>query len=105
MITDKINSKLDEAKKLTRKLDKSIALEYLWPEAFDHGRARAHWFGKTPSTIHFKKGEPLHLHHEFHITDGDGNKKMFSYDDVPTILGGGLPDDQWSRITNLTVRS
>lgn len=101
MITDKLNSKLDEAKKLTRKLDKSIALEYLWPEAFDHGRARAHWFGKA-NHGNAVLNKPVHMYHEFHITDGDGNKKMFSYDDVPTILGGGLPDNQWRRITNLT---
>lgn len=92
MITDKINSKLDEAKKLGRKLDKALALEYLWPEAFDHGRARAHWLGKTPTTIHFKKGEALHLYHEFIITDGKGEQRFFGYEEVPELLGGGCTD-------------
>jgi len=101
MITDKINSKLDEAKKLMRKLDKALALEYLWPEAFEHGRARAHWLGKKPAR-NTLPDTPLHLYHEFIITNGDGEQKFFGYEETPEILGGGLPVSAYRRVTNLT---
>jgi hypothetical protein len=95
-----LNSKLNEAKKLTRKMDKSLALEYLWPEAFEHGRARAYWFGKAAA----QRGKPdqPHRYHEFIITNSKGDSRSFAYEQVPTLLNGGLPEDQWRRITNLT---
>jgi len=98
MITDKINSKLDDAKKLTRKLDKALALEYLWPEAFEHGRVRAHWLGKKLARIRLPD-TPLHLHHEFIITNGAGEQQFFSYEETPEILGGGLPVSAYRRVT------
>ena len=102
MITDKLNSKLSKAKALTKKLDRSLALEWLWPEAFNHGRARAYWTGKQPRGMHLTRNDPTHLHHEFRITDGDGEMRSFSYDDTPEILGGGLPTEMYRRVTNLT---
>ena len=102
MITDKLNSKLSEAKALTRKLDRSLALEFLWPEAFDHGRARAHWFGKAQDSRKHGKLDPVHKRHEFRITDAKGDMRSFAYDDVPDVLGGGLPVEMYRRVTNLT---
>ena len=104
MLTDKLNSKVNEAKKLTRKLDKALALEYLWPDAFQYGRARAHWFGPsgTNTTRGLMPDTPLHLKHEFVITDSLGNTRSFGYEETPEILSGGLPDGQWQRRTNLT---
>ena len=101
MITDKLHSKLSEAKALTRSLDKSLALEYLWPEAFNHGRARASWTGTARQGTYLTRNDPTHLHHEFRITDGDGEMRSFSYDDTPEILGGGLPTEMYRRVTNL----
>jgi hypothetical protein len=97
-----LKKKQAEAKKLTDKLDKALALEYLWPEAFEHGRARSHWYGAAgTSCMGFKRpGEPLHLKHKFTITDGEGNARLFSYDEVPKILGGGLDkDDELPKVT------
>jgi hypothetical protein len=104
MITDKLHSKVDESKKLMVKLDKSLALEYLWPDAFQYGRARAHWFGPsgTNHTFLMARDQPLHLKHEFVVTDAKGNTRSFDYEEVPTVLQGGLPEEQWRRITNLT---
>jgi len=105
MLTDKLHGKLEEAKRLTHKLDRSLALEYLWPDAFNHGRARAHWFGPstTEPTNYMRPNQPVHLFHEFHITDSKGNKMMFTYYEVPEILGGGLKEEMYRRVTNLTI--
>ena len=102
MLTDKLNSKLEKARELGRSLDKSLAIEYLWFDAFNHGRARAHWVGKGTS-YNNRVTMPLHYGHEFIITDGNGEQRMFTYEDVPETLGGGLKNDQWQRVTNLTV--
>jgi hypothetical protein len=105
MITDKLNSKLAEAREVMLKLDKSLALEYLWPDAFKHGRARAHWFGPagTNDARYLPHGAPFHLKHEFVVTDAKGNTRSFDYEEVPSILEGGLEKEMWQRVTNLTV--
>jgi hypothetical protein len=104
MITDKLHGQLDKAKALTRKLDKALALEYLWPDAFQYGRARSHWFGPsgTNDTRYMRHDQPLHLKHEYIITDGEGNTRSFDYEEVPDILQGGLKKEMWQRVTNLT---
>ena len=91
-----LKKKQAEARKLTDKLDKALALEKLWPEAFDHGRARAHWYGAagTNDMRFMRPDQPIHLKHEFVITDGEGNVRSFSFDDTPKIFGGGLEKDE-----------
>ena len=87
MLTDKLTAKQAQARALTKKLDRSIALEYLWPEVFDNGRARGYWLGTQPNYV--APDLPLHREHEYIITDGKGDKRYFKFDDVPELLGGG----------------
>ena len=88
-ITDLLKDKQAIARELTRELDRSIAIEQLWPEAFEHGRVRAYWVGKQQA------GNLVRLHgghygHEYHITDSKEECRMFAFNDVPNVLGGGL---------------
>lgn len=87
MGTKKIKELVKKQSELIRGLDRSMALEVLWPEVFNHGSASSYWLGK----VHSRGGlpHPLHFHHEFVVTNGLKEKRYFSYHDVPVILGGG----------------
>ena len=92
MLTDKLKDKQAQASALMKKLDRSMAIESLWPEVFDHGRASTYWFGKAHAQFRRLARDPIHMHHEFVMTNGNGEKRMFKYDDVPEVLGGGLTE-------------
>lgn len=76
-IQEKINEikalKLQADKKLMQ-LERSFAIESLWPEAFV--------FGSVSSSFH---GSPR-AGYTFVIVRGDGSKKEFPFADVPAIL-------------------
>lgn len=67
---------------------KSFALQQLWPEIFDEGAAKSQWSGKLP----FFNGDPEHLNHIFTVTNGLGEKREFTFEKVPRLLGGGLDE-------------
>ena len=73
---------------LMKDLEKSSALQSLWPEVFESGCARSHWYGlNTPYNHAFS--QPTHRHHQFVVTNGLGDSRTFSFNEVPKLLGGG----------------
>lgn len=87
--TLKLNNLMDKGEqrdKALLDLKKSFALQQLWPAVFDEGAAKSQWSGKQP----FFNRDPEHLNHILTVTNGAGEKREFSYEQVPTLLGGGL---------------
>lgn len=70
---------------LQASLERSLAIQQLWPEAFDHGKCTAAWVGKQ--RVAYKLAE--NSNRALHITCGCGEVQVFEFDKVPKILGGG----------------
>jgi hypothetical protein len=75
---------------LRAKLEKSLHITLLWPDVFTHGKVKSHWEGAGPPAWHLKSGVPPHKGQTFVVTDGNGETRSFSFDEVSTLLGGGL---------------
>ena len=87
--TKKLQQAHDKMDSLLIKLDRSCALQYLWPEVFDNGSAKSQWAGRA----HWRDGlmpKPEHFDHILTVTNGLEEKRQFTYDEVPRILGGGF---------------
>jgi hypothetical protein len=67
---------------LLRELERSIAIQTLWPEAFAHGAARSSWIGRPITRTLFDIRYALRLQ----VTDGAGTVREFPQDDVPAVL-------------------
>lgn len=67
---------------LLRKLERSLAIRALWPDAFAFGACKSTWAG-TP-TGRTLAGITYAL--RLKITDGIGNTREFAQDDVPAVL-------------------
>jgi hypothetical protein len=105
---DEINRKQKKINRLQDDLKRSLALQKLWPEAFEHGAAKACWTGQPMSKVEavltcrangLPEGEwkisPLFLNDAvLTITNGKGDARSFSIDQVPQVL----------RITELRVK-
>lgn len=100
MVTENLQNKLAKAQELTRSLDKSLAMEWLWPEVFEHGRVRAYWRGVSPKNQDPRT--PVHKYHEYVITNGEEEQRSFSFEQVPEILGGGLKREAYRRFPKVT---
>ena len=88
-----LTAKLHELHKrrgeLIRELDRSRALKSLWMEVFNHGGAKSHWAGLTHNPSGVGGKQPEHKLHEFIVTNGLGESRTFSFNEVPKLLGGG----------------
>ena len=85
----KLQQTYDKMSGLMIKLDESFALQCVWPEVFDNGPATSQWAGKAQ----WRNGlmpKPKHFDHIFTVTNGLEEKREFTYDEVPEILGGGF---------------
>ena len=97
MITDTVKSMMEEQSVLMLKLNKSLALEALCPGVFDgEGRAKSQWRVPAQSDrywrlAHDKYGDYIYKHcgGRFVVTMASGKIKMFLFEEVPAILGGG----------------
>lgn len=109
---ERIGALQDEARELRHKLSKSLAIQELWPEAFDHGRVRSQWVDRRPAHQRSHSGgqlnhtyrgmrrngtvgpitepRPKFWGHIFYVTNGEGEVREYRYEQVPAILGGGL---------------
>jgi hypothetical protein len=71
-------------------LEKALHIALLWPDAFAHGKAATCWEGAQLPAWHIKSGMPPHTGQTFVVTAGNGEVRKFPFDEVSTLLGGGL---------------
>ena len=83
-----LTAKHKQRDELLGDLEKSLELQKLWPEVFEHGGAKSHWYGLNTPYNHAIR-QPTHKYHMFVVTDGSGESRTFSFNEVPKILGGG----------------
>ena len=84
-----ISDKQAVADALGKKLIRSMAIKDMWPEVFEHGSCTTNWRGVPPNYHSGRAPEPEHKYHEFRIAAGNGEERVYTYDEVPAILGGG----------------
>lgn len=70
----KIKALMTERDLMVGKLERSLAIAEIWPEAFDHGKANG-WIQGSPSQG-FK----------YYVTNGKGETREWELDEVPEVL-------------------
>lgn len=70
--------------KLVAELERSLAIQQLWPDAFAHGRCTSRWIG-APLDRNRRDGR-IRYALRLRISDGAGNAREFPQADVPVIL-------------------
>ena len=81
-----IESKSREGLELMEKLKQGMAIEKLWPEVFDSGKATSKWTSRHPAQL--KRGEdPLSLLTKLTVTSGTGEERVF---DAKEALDAGV---------------
>ena len=81
---------------LRQQMLRAMTITTLWPTVFDNGPVTSSWRDtRTPEQrSHYKKlGVPFYEGHTFVLTDGAGEVREFSFEQVPEILGGGCIDE------------
>lgn len=79
----RLNRKVGEASVLHELLQRSLSIQYLWPEAFNCGSAEGEWSRIPASQI---PGVVKPHHFEFTIRRPDGEVRQFTGDEVPPVL-------------------
>lgn len=78
----------DEQDRLRLELDRSLALQEIWPEVFNKGKARSQWVVRGGGPLgHARRS--LKGWDDFavmYVYDGEGNKKSFKPSQVPNVL-------------------
>ena len=67
---------------LVGELERSLAIQSLWPEAFAHGGAVSCWIGSPQGRDRGGMRYALRLR----VTDGAGTVREFPQSDVPAVL-------------------
>ena len=78
MQTDKLKSLFKEQEKLVGQLDRSLALQAIWPSVFEHGQAKTQVSGIISQNSL-----------KFTITRGDGQTKSFDLKTEYQLKGNG----------------
>lgn len=65
-------------------LERSFALQSLWPDVFAHGRAISCWIG-APLQRHWLRGYIVYAL-RMRVTNGAGEVREFLQDEVPKVL-------------------
>ena len=73
----------NKSSKLTQELNQRLAIQNLWPEAFDRGKAKSQWIGR----LRMQTDDPLDALEKFIIINGAGEKRVF---DAETALNAGV---------------
>jgi hypothetical protein len=73
-VLDNLKSLWKKRDELQGELQRSLAIQELWPEAFEHGRVFSHVEGNPGSGFFLT------------IKRGDGEERKFNIKEVPTIL-------------------
>ena len=73
----------DERGELQRKLEASLAIQHIWPEAFECGRVHSHFEGPRRRDIRGRfKIDQL----KFIVERSDGERREFSLSALPPVL-------------------
>jgi hypothetical protein len=106
VIQDKMDSILEKSRErdeLLVKLDHSLRIQALWPEAFEHGKCTSELNGELPGIGVSPKIDESRL--TFTIKRGDGSSRDFPVEDVPEALWRRcLPPIYRSSLTQRQVR-
>lgn len=74
---------------ILEELPRSLAIQELWPEAFDNGRVRSRWRSINYTTQQAAKLARLgkqQVASSFTVIDGAGNERVFEPHEVPAVL-------------------
>ena len=67
---------LEQQRDLYAKLERSVALQNLWPEVFDHG----------PASVAVVKCASVTRTDYLRVRDGQGEERCWPLEEVPTVL-------------------
>ena len=79
---DSLGAKRKEAKQLTCALERSLALQSLWPEVFEFGAVTTKW----SELLRALPPQPQVVDGVFTITRPDGQQRRFLLAEVPQVL-------------------